>query len=104
MVAVTLALSGAGHAIVRTADAPVMQTTLCTGTDTSVIYLGADGAPTEAPHVCPDCLAADAFATPSQPSAAPAPFDFDPACLGMAPLALADSTEPQSTPARAPPL
>ena len=51
-----LALTGQSMALARTAPAASGQMVLCIGATTVVVYVDQDGQPTEAPHVCPDCV------------------------------------------------
>lgn len=54
MLALILALTSQGMAVARGASAATGQMVLCTGAGPVAIYLDADGAPTSAPHICPD--------------------------------------------------
>ncbi len=47
-------LTGQGVAESRGIDRVVGQMVLCTGTGPVVVYMDADGQPTQAPHYCPD--------------------------------------------------
>lgn len=51
-----LLVTGHSAAMVRGASAATDQIVICVGATTSVIYTDADGQPTVAPHICPDCL------------------------------------------------
>lgn len=55
---VTLALlvTGIGAASARGAAPAVDRVVICAGHGLSVLYLDADGEPTQAPHMCPDCV------------------------------------------------
>ena len=43
-------------AIVRGASAAAGQIELCVGDDIKTIYVDAQGQPTKAPHICPECI------------------------------------------------
>jgi len=47
-------LTGQGVAVSRGMDRAVGQMVLCTGKGPVVIYMDAEGQPTQAPHFCPD--------------------------------------------------
>ncbi|WP_254429185.1 MULTISPECIES: hypothetical protein [unclassified Ruegeria] len=47
-------LTGQGFAVSRGVDAAVGQMVLCTGSGPVVVYVDAEGQPTQAPHFCPD--------------------------------------------------
>lgn len=53
--ALALLATAQGMAVARGANPAVDQITLCTGHGPMPLYLDADGAPTEPPHLCPDC-------------------------------------------------
>jgi len=53
--AVVLALTGQSMALARTAPAPAGEIVLCTGSGTTTIAVDAQGRPTGAVHICPDC-------------------------------------------------
>ncbi|WP_299732079.1 hypothetical protein [uncultured Tateyamaria sp.] len=55
MLCLMLVLTSHSAGAARGADRAVGQMVICAGTDTVVIYVGADGTPTHAPHQCPDC-------------------------------------------------
>lgn len=95
-------LTGQGVAASRGLDRAVGHMVLCTGDGPVVVYMDADGQPTQAPHFCPDhaltLLGAIALADPVLPEA---PGHADPT-----PLRKADSLIALPIPfrpARAPP-
>jgi hypothetical protein len=49
-----LALTSQSMAVARGASAATGQVVLCTGSGLVAIYVDAEGAPTSAPHICPD--------------------------------------------------
>ncbi|PVA11278.1 hypothetical protein DC366_05930 [Pelagivirga sediminicola] len=53
-----LLLTGQAMAQLRAAPGPTGAMILCTGTGPVRVLTGEDGAPVDAPHVCPDCLMA----------------------------------------------
>lgn len=59
-VLVSLLLMATGHsmAMARGAAAATGQMVICTGAGPTTVYTDADGAPTDAPHICPDCILA----------------------------------------------
>lgn len=63
---VMLLVTSQSMAAVRGASAATDQMVICSGTQTLTIYVDATGAPTAAPHFCPDCALAD-FASSAQP-------------------------------------
>lgn len=66
-----LGLTGQSMAVARTAPDGSGQMVLCIGATTVVVYVDEDGQPTEAPHICPDCILS--FAEPAAPPCAAAP-------------------------------
>lgn len=54
LLAVVLALTSQSMAVARGANAATGQMVLCTGSGPMAIYVDAQGAPTSAPHICPD--------------------------------------------------
>ncbi|MEX0318596.1 MAG: hypothetical protein AB3N21_11630 [Ruegeria sp.] len=69
-----LALTGQSLAASRGLDAAVGQMEICTGTGPVIIYMDAEGQPTQAPHYCPDfaltllgAIAPDAALLPPAP-------------------------------------
>ena len=50
-----LVLTSQVMAVVRGAAMPVGQMVLCIGSETVTVHVDAQGAPTQAPHYCPDC-------------------------------------------------
>lgn len=75
-------LTGQGMAASRGMDRVVGQMVLCTGTGPVVVYMDAEGQPTQDPHLCPEyvmtLLGAIVVAAPALPAppdlAAPAPL------------------------------
>lgn len=53
--ALMLALTGQSMAVARAASGPAGEMVLCTGTGPALVYVDENGAPTGAPHICPDC-------------------------------------------------
>lgn len=53
--AVVIALTAQSAALARTMPDAAGQMVLCTGTGPVMVYFDEDGAPTAAPHLCPDC-------------------------------------------------
>ena len=63
-----IALTGQSLAVARGAAAPVEQMVLCIGGGTALVYVDAQGQPTEAPRYCPDAaLSALALALEAMP-------------------------------------
>ena len=59
-------------AVVRGASVAAGETELCIGGQIVSVYTDAEGNPTQAPHVCPDCIITFALGgAPSQVSAHP---------------------------------
>lgn len=54
--AVILAVTGQSMAASRGATAATGQMVICVGTTAVVVYTDANGQPTAAPHICPDCI------------------------------------------------
>jgi hypothetical protein len=52
---IALVFTSQSMAAARVATDPTGQMILCTGTGTVVVYMDETGAPTQAPHFCPDC-------------------------------------------------
>ncbi len=98
-----LAMTGHSAAVARSAPDAVDQWVLCTGLGTTVIYTDAEGRPTAAPHLCPDCVVSlDAAILPA--------FTPLPADMGISTLlcmAQSDAVQRlrpmQTPPARGPP-
>lgn len=61
---VILVLTGHSMAMVRGASAATGQMVICVGDTTTVIYTDAEGEPTAAPHICPECIVTWHAATP----------------------------------------
>lgn len=53
-------------AVARGANDATGKMVLCTGSGEKVVYMDAQGNPTSAPHLCPDCLAASLDSLQSQ--------------------------------------
>jgi hypothetical protein len=51
-----LALTGQSMAVVRGASVATGQMVICIGTQTVTVFTDAEGEPTAAPHICPDCV------------------------------------------------
>lgn len=67
-------LTGQGVAASRGMDRAVGQMVLCTGTGPVVVYMDAEGQPTQAPHFCPDyALTLLGAVSPSKPCLPVAP-------------------------------
>lgn len=56
MLCLLLVLTGHSAGMVRGASAATDKMVICVGASTTVVYTDADGQPTAAPHVCPECL------------------------------------------------
>ncbi|MBC7133408.1 MAG: hypothetical protein H5U16_09925 [Roseovarius sp.] len=100
---VLVALTSVTLAVARGTPQPVGQIVLCTGEGTRSVFIGADGAPVPAPHVCPDCLPAFHATAPQDAL----PLRHEPLSDALYPLAGASHvTTPPPPPlrARAPPL
>jgi len=54
MMVLVLALTSQSMAVARGANAATGQMVLCTGNGPLAVYVDASGAPTSAPHICPD--------------------------------------------------
>jgi hypothetical protein len=54
--ALMLALTSQAMAVARGASAATGQMEICSGTSAVTVYVDADGAPTTAPHICPECI------------------------------------------------
>ncbi|MEL6451505.1 MAG: hypothetical protein AAFQ19_09600 [Pseudomonadota bacterium] len=55
LLAVVLVLTSQQSVVARGMDRAVDHMVICAGTETVVVYIDAEGAPTAAPHHCPDC-------------------------------------------------
>lgn len=53
---VLLALTAQGGVAGQGASVATGQMVICTGTGTLTVYVDAQGQPTAAPHICPDCV------------------------------------------------
>jgi hypothetical protein len=62
--ALVLAMTSQSMAVARGAAAATGQMVICNGSGTMTVYTDAEGAPTMAPHICPDCVANVAFSAP----------------------------------------
>lgn len=67
-----LGLTSQAMAVTRGAAAATGQVVICNGSGTMVLYLDAEGQPTAAPHICPDCALSDGAGV--TPAAALAPW------------------------------
>ena len=55
LLSLILVVTSHSMALARTADQPQGQMVICSGEDTFVVYIDADGQPLPASHLCPDC-------------------------------------------------
>ncbi|WP_299374980.1 hypothetical protein [uncultured Tateyamaria sp.] len=55
LLSVMLVMSSIGFATARGADPAVDRMVICIGASAQVVYIDAEGRPTAAPHLCPDC-------------------------------------------------
>ncbi|GGX59992.1 hypothetical protein GCM10007385_31540 [Tateyamaria omphalii] len=55
VLSLALLLASLGTAVARGAPQAEDKIVICSGTTVAVIFVDADGQPTTAPHVCPDC-------------------------------------------------
>lgn len=69
--ALILVLTAQSMAVARGAAAAVGQMELCVGQGVVQVPIDADGNPTTAPHVCPDCAFAGLQAIPQPPAELP---------------------------------
>ncbi len=71
MLAMMLALTSQSMAVARGASAATGQMVICTGVGATLVYMDATGAPTSAPHICPDAtvgaVLSEAIRPPVQP-------------------------------------
>lgn len=51
-----VALTSQAMAVARGSADATGQMVICIGAETVTVYTDADGAPTQAPHLCPDCV------------------------------------------------
>ncbi|WP_299164643.1 hypothetical protein [uncultured Tateyamaria sp.] len=103
LLSLMLLVTSHSMAVARGADRAVDRIVICTGTTVSAIYVDADGQPTQAPHLCPDCAlhSTDAL-TPSAISlTAPTRFHV---LQVWEPVAFAEHRASGRPGARAPPL
>jgi len=56
LLAVVLVLTGQSMVVARGAAAATGQVEICIGADIVKVYVDRDGQPTQAPHICPDCV------------------------------------------------
>jgi hypothetical protein len=56
LLALVLALTSTSVAVAKGSPMAVDRMVICTGLVASVVYTDADGQPTSAPHLCPDCV------------------------------------------------
>ena len=55
LLSIMLVISCHGFAMARGSDPAVDRMVICIGATAQVVYVDADGRPTAAPHLCPDC-------------------------------------------------
>jgi len=101
--ALTLLVTAETMAMARGASPAVSETILCTSHGIERIHLDAEGAPTSAPHICPECLLFFGALAETAPNIA-APIATKP-IKAVAPT-LTDHVDRQISPnrARAPPV
>ncbi len=56
LLALMLTLTGQSMAIARGAAAATGQVEICIGDQVVVVYIDSEGQPTQAAHICPDCV------------------------------------------------
>ncbi|WP_299621870.1 hypothetical protein [uncultured Tateyamaria sp.] len=56
LLSLVLAVTSHSAGMARGASTAVDQIVICTGFGATVIHMDADGQPTQAPHLCPDCV------------------------------------------------
>lgn len=56
LLAAVLVLTGQSMVVARGAAAATGQIEICIGADIVKVYVDRDGQPTQAPHICPDCV------------------------------------------------
>lgn len=56
VLALILVVTSQAMAVARGASDTTGQMVICVGAGTTTVYTDASGAPTAAPHICPDCL------------------------------------------------
>ena len=56
ILSLVLALTSHSAAVARSGPDAVGQMVICTGFGDEILYTDADGQPTSAPHLCPDCV------------------------------------------------
>ncbi|WP_152541043.1 hypothetical protein [Sulfitobacter noctilucae] len=101
--ALLLALTSQAMAVTRGASAATGQMVLCIGSGSVTVYTDAEGAPTAAPHICPDCAFGDGLNTRFVPAAVPQ--TLRPVSHRQAPHAFFLANTPRSAARpRAPPL
>ena len=59
-----LILTGQSMVVARGASVATGQMVICTSNGLSTVYVDAQGEPTSAPHICPDCMLAFSDAPP----------------------------------------
>jgi len=64
LLAAVLVLTGQSMVVARGAAAATGQIEICIGADIVKVYVDRDGQPTQAPHICPDCILTFANASP----------------------------------------
>lgn len=102
MLCLVLVVTSQSAGAARGAERAVGQMVICAGTGTVVIYAGADGAPTQVPHQCPDCTlhGLDILAQADPALGAVPVFAHH---EGLAPVAVSGTPVPGHAQARAPP-
>lgn len=65
LLAAVLVLTGQSMVVARGAAAATGQIEICIGADIVKVYVDGDGQPTQAPHICPDCILTFADASPA---------------------------------------
>lgn len=61
LLALSMAMTSQSMAVARGAAAATGQMVICTGSGTMTVFTDADGVPTGAPYICPDCVAGVIF-------------------------------------------
>jgi len=102
LLSLMLLVTSHSMAIARGADQAVDRIVICTGTTLSTLYVDAEGQPTAAPHLCPDCAlhGPDALLPPDIHFVAPARFK---SVIPRAAMPRADHRKSERPGARAPP-
>lgn len=71
LLAAMLVLTGQSMVLARGAAAATGQIEICIGADIVTVYVDENGQPTQAPHICPDCVLSFAEAPPVLDAALP---------------------------------